>query len=578
MNINLYGELPLGRVTMAACDSNYFMEHAPAFIHSAGQHNRNVHVHVVNPTDDVLALAAVLTSSVPAKNKVTYTFNDVEFPEAWDSETIRTFYACLRFFVAPMLLNSSSNLLILDIDSIVMDQIMLPFKKQVGYYPRTPIPGTVGWEAEGTKVAAGAIYYTNTPESIEIARQVSEEIRKTPLRWFVDQIALNRVFSGVDEDIIVKFDSDFMDWEFKEGTTIWTGKGPRKYDNPVYVGKKKEITDKVAQKFMSYDHVVLAPRLDIMFKKSLDRAHLEYPQPHVRKWWEYYANKTVRENENSVKLLCPRWMFRNEIQKFTGANTKLYVPHVEKKEWGGDDRCVYYMQTVFPWLFTEDPIGWAGGAEYINSFDPEAEYSEDAFNKLVEYSKKGGSKFKQIHSGRTLQRGKTAGIPFIFVPLQIPNDMTLKYHSKVRVTEFVLKLVDWTKNNPDAPHIIFKGHPLCRGYDIEMMQAIENCEKTNIRDSMTSIQEMFPEAEAVFVINSGTGQEAMLWDVPVATFGDADYTPACFKGNIDDIDFVWEAIKLDDHESRKRQYRRWFDWYVNDICIDLSEEDNGKSS
>ena len=32
-----------------------------------------------------------------------------------------------------------------------------------------------------------------------------------------------------------------MDWEFKDGTTIWTGKGPRKYDNPVYVMKKKEF-------------------------------------------------------------------------------------------------------------------------------------------------------------------------------------------------------------------------------------------------------------------------------------------------------------------------------------------------
>jgi hypothetical protein len=33
-----------------------------------------------------------------------------------------------------------------------------------------------------------------------------------------------------------------MDWEFREGTNIWTGKGPRKYDNPVYVGKKDQFT------------------------------------------------------------------------------------------------------------------------------------------------------------------------------------------------------------------------------------------------------------------------------------------------------------------------------------------------
>ena len=39
------------------------------------------------------------------------------------------------------------------------------------------------------------------------------------------------------------FGPEFMDWEFIEGTTIWTGKGPRKYDNPVYVGKKEEFAD-----------------------------------------------------------------------------------------------------------------------------------------------------------------------------------------------------------------------------------------------------------------------------------------------------------------------------------------------
>ena len=39
------------------------------------------------------------------------------------------------------------------------------------------------------------------------------------------------------------FGPEFMDWEFIENTTIWTGKGPRKYDNPVYVGKKEEFAE-----------------------------------------------------------------------------------------------------------------------------------------------------------------------------------------------------------------------------------------------------------------------------------------------------------------------------------------------
>lgn len=38
-------------------------------------------------------------------------------------------------------------------------------------------------------------------------------------------------------------DKSFMDWEFVEGSTIWTGKGPRKYENTIYVNKKNELTD-----------------------------------------------------------------------------------------------------------------------------------------------------------------------------------------------------------------------------------------------------------------------------------------------------------------------------------------------
>jgi hypothetical protein len=34
-----------------------------------------------------------------------------------------------------------------------------------------------------------------------------------------------------------------MDWEFIDGTTIWTGKGDRKYSNPKYLSMKKRYYD-----------------------------------------------------------------------------------------------------------------------------------------------------------------------------------------------------------------------------------------------------------------------------------------------------------------------------------------------
>ena len=49
------------------------------------------------------------------------------------------------------------------------------------------------------------------------------------------------------------FDNDFMDWEFREGTTVWTGKGSRKFDNPTYVNAKKEFDSYNTAKSRAFD-------------------------------------------------------------------------------------------------------------------------------------------------------------------------------------------------------------------------------------------------------------------------------------------------------------------------------------
>ena len=49
------------------------------------------------------------------------------------------------------------------------------------------------------------------------------------------------------------FDNDFMDWEFREGTVIWTGKGSRKFDNPTYVNAKNEFDRYNSAKSRAFD-------------------------------------------------------------------------------------------------------------------------------------------------------------------------------------------------------------------------------------------------------------------------------------------------------------------------------------
>ena len=569
MSEKRYGELPHSPVVFAACDSNYFKKFAPAFLASIAKNTKlNAHVHVINPDDEVLALACYLNSMV--SNEVTYTFSDSDLSQ-YNQEQKRALYASLRFLVAPLILQHAGEMLILDIDCMVMENFNYPKDYKVGYFPRKPLEGTVGWEQEGTKVAAGCVYFHK--DAMNVCNAVGETLGGLELRWFNDQIALNHVFSQLPEEVCWKYDWTFMDWEFKEGTIIWTGKGPRKYDNPKYVNKQNEYTDMI----MNYDYdqmipdrIILKPRLDTPFKRFGLTIANSVREP-IRKHWANFVDKMTTERTHIVE--SPRWMFNENIEKYF-PNTQILVPHVEQHVWGGGHKTYYYMQTVFPWLFTLDPLGWAGGAQYISSFDPKADYDDVAYRNMQEYIQQ-GSKFQHLQS-KTTQWGTIDKGYYIIVPLQLPHDETIKYHSDFSVEEFVTRICEWVVENDDAPEVVFKGHPV----NLESMKPLkEIVEKfradgeQRVKDSLTYIEqgnfhELVNESIGMFVLNGGSGQEAMLLEKPVVCFGRCDYAPAVIQGDIKDVDQAYNDMMFDDENIRIEMYKRWFDWYIKDICID----------
>jgi len=550
-----YGEVPVGAVFFAACDANYFKKFAPAFIGSIGEHSStNIHIHVINPDDEVFALACYLNSRV--SQHVTYTFQDSDLSN-YTEEQKRALYASLRFLVAPFLLSHADQLMILDIDCLIMKNFDFG-ANPVGYFPREPLPGTVGWEAEGTKCAAGCVFLDKS--ALHIANAISETLGGLELKWFNDQIALNHVMNQVPQEFVRKFDSDFMDWEFKDGTAIWTGKGPRKYENVRYV----EMQNKYADSIMNYDNetyidkVILAPRLDIPFKQ-FDVVRAQSVNEPIRRHWANFIRQKV--DDGYYKVSSPRWMFNAKIEKYF-PNAQILVPHVEQHNWGGGHRTYFYMQTVFPWLFTVDPLGWAGGAQYIASFDSEAEYDSTTFNLMKE--RLGEGKFGHLQSDNT--PWNKINDEYIIVPLQLPHDETIKYHSDFSVEEFVTALCEMAVDNPDMPQLVFKGHPVNLKSMQPLKEIIEGYKQLYVADA--NFNELVRKAQAMFVLNGGSGQEAMLHEIPVACFGRCDYAPAVINGDIKNPYGAWEAIQNDNWFKRLAMYKRWYDWYVNQICLD----------
>ena len=225
----IYGELPTKPVVYAACDKVYFEEHAPSLIYSLNDIGKDIHIHICEPVPKTHTLESIIKNDIDVD--ITFTYNDIGATPI----DVRAYYSCLRFMMLPDLLRTAGKILTVDTDCVFMNSFEYP-ETPAGYFPRESLKGTVGWEAQGTKVAAGCVYLDN--RALPVAQAIARRIEEGPMRWFIDQIALAEVFERVDNKDITKFDGNFMDWEFLDGTVIWTRKGPRKYENKTYIEAK----------------------------------------------------------------------------------------------------------------------------------------------------------------------------------------------------------------------------------------------------------------------------------------------------------------------------------------------------
>ena len=75
-------------------------------------------------------------------------------------------------------------------------------------------------------------------------------------------------------------------------------------------------------------------------------------------------------------------------------------------------------------------------------------------------------------------------------------------------------------------------------------------------------------AKACYVINSGTGLEAMLHEIPVVRFGDAEYNSAVIQGDINDLTKTWEHVNMVHKPGMILKYAKFYSNFVNNICYD----------
>ena len=218
--MKIEGKMPSGPVVLAACDSTYFKKHAKALVYSANKIKKDIHIHVVNPHE-------MLFGAIDFKQKqninITFSYNIIKNPT-------QVYYTYARFLIAKEILKHAKKVLIVDVDSIFKNDFEWP-KTNYGYFPREHY-----WPE--LRVAAGCVYFQE--EAINTLPKLEEKILSLPQQWYVDQIALSWYFNNIVKEWVTYFDNKFMDYDFKDDTILWTGKGLRKKSNTKYLKEKEK--------------------------------------------------------------------------------------------------------------------------------------------------------------------------------------------------------------------------------------------------------------------------------------------------------------------------------------------------
>ncbi len=232
---------------------------------------------------------------------------------------------------------------------------------------------------------------------------------------------------------------------------------------------------------------------------------------------------------------------------------------------------LHFKETDRPSLFSFDRRGYAGWSKFSAMTLPELRSADVTTQAAADFF----DREKQRVIGGNLSKYRQADVSdveelperFIFVALQLIGDAVsqLAYLDLFDMVDEVIRTAE-----TQGLSVVIKRHPLCTTPEVSQYLG-ELGSRNAVRQVYSSIHAIIPKAQAVCVINSGVGAEALLHEKPVYVFGRADYMAGCFvcKGRGDfAAQFVPGNSMLSPDELRTF-------WYLlrNSYAVDLRDRD-----
>ncbi len=203
---------------------------------------------------------------------------------------------------------------------------------------------------------------------------------------------------------------------------------------------------------------------------------------------------------------------------------RIYA-HASRRERPDGD--LFLKEMHLPGLFTLDSQGW--GVEHSRM---QRRPDFGAVDSVAAAARVAALRDAFLASGESrLPQPESADLPpggFILVPLQRSRDYVIDAHSPLSVLDFIDTVAGWATRAGRT--VALKLHP-GNDLDPEIVAAARGwaARSPHVRLVAGNIHRLLTAARGVFVINSGSGFEALLHGRPVVTFGDCDYQWVTFR-------------------------------------------------
>lgn len=229
------------RFFFAAADSAYFTFFAPALAMSAHKCGNPLHLHVFNPSVEALNVA----DAANRLEGVTVTWHDTRECDGLTGKQWLSFCSNIRVHLLPELLALPhvERVYAIDIDSLFNRKHAMDEPEPIGLFLRDPAGLMVPDEVRHRYHVLCSMWWVDKSE-IGYATACSLYIRLHDLAWCLDQEATHAAMEsmGLRDQVadISKIDG-LLDWHFRGHGVLWTGKGARKLDNPVFLEKMRAL-------------------------------------------------------------------------------------------------------------------------------------------------------------------------------------------------------------------------------------------------------------------------------------------------------------------------------------------------